>query len=292
MATFQNPEATNFQTKRKLGRSGLMVSRLGFGSSYGAPAEAYEEGFKLGVNYFYWGSYRRDGMGQAIRNLAPQHRKDMVVALQSYSRWPWLLRRTFMSGLKKLKLDYADVLLLGWYNEMPPEAIMQEALELKANGLIKAIAISCHNRPQFKEFIDDKRFDIIMTRYNAAHRGAEREVFPHLQALPPAERPGVITYTTTRWGYLVDPEYTPDGVSTPKGSDCYRFALSNPNVDLVLCGPASLEEMREDVQAVTSPKLSHAMTDEELAWMRKVGDHVHARTSKKLFTNPFMQRKQ
>jgi hypothetical protein len=33
-----------------LGRTGLKVGRLGVVSSYGAPAEAYEEAFDSGVN--------------------------------------------------------------------------------------------------------------------------------------------------------------------------------------------------------------------------------------------------
>lgn len=273
-----------FQSPRILGRSQLLAGALGFGSSYGAPAAAYEMGFEHGCNYFYWGSYRRDSMGQAIRNLAPRHREKMVVVLQSYSRIAPLMEVTLKSGLKRLNIDYADVLLLGWYNELPSQSIMDKAMALKERGLVKKIAISCHNRPRFETYIKDMRFDIIMARYNAAHRGAEREVFPHLASV--ASRPGVVTYTTTRWGYLVDPRYTPAGVPTPTAKDCYRFALSNPHVDVCLSGPATLEQMKDNLKALELGPLSA----DEMQWMKAVGDHVHKLTSKKLFTNPFMQR--
>ena len=34
-----------------------------------------------------------------------------------------------------------------------------------------------------------------MIRYNAAHPGAERDIFPHLEA----RRPAVVAYTATSW---------------------------------------------------------------------------------------------
>ena len=39
-----------------LGRTGLKVGRLGLASGYGAPAEAFEEGFERGCNYWTWGT--------------------------------------------------------------------------------------------------------------------------------------------------------------------------------------------------------------------------------------------
>ena len=46
--------------------------------------------------------------------------------------------------------------------------------------MVRHIMVSCHHRPTFEKFIADPAFDAIMVRYNAAHPGAEREVFPHL----------------------------------------------------------------------------------------------------------------
>jgi len=60
-------------TKRILGGNGLKVGPLGLAASYGAPAEAFEEAFEKGCNYFYLGSGRhKAGMRQAIRNLCRQ----------------------------------------------------------------------------------------------------------------------------------------------------------------------------------------------------------------------------
>jgi hypothetical protein len=45
----------NFNNKTVLGKTGLMTGRLGISSSFGASAQAYEEAFERGCNYFTWG---------------------------------------------------------------------------------------------------------------------------------------------------------------------------------------------------------------------------------------------
>jgi hypothetical protein len=65
---YQNP-CMNEDNFRILGRTGLKVGRLGVACSYGAPAQAFEEAFDHGVNYFYWGSMRKTAMARAIRNI-------------------------------------------------------------------------------------------------------------------------------------------------------------------------------------------------------------------------------
>jgi hypothetical protein len=58
--------------RRKLGRTGLEVGRLGISAGYGVPAMAVDSSFERGVNYLYWGSRRTPGFAQALRNLTPQ----------------------------------------------------------------------------------------------------------------------------------------------------------------------------------------------------------------------------
>ena len=72
---------------RNLGRTGLKVGRLGVACSYGAPTAAFEEAFEQGVNYFYWGSMRKESMARAIRNIIGRGKRDeLVMIVQSYSR--------------------------------------------------------------------------------------------------------------------------------------------------------------------------------------------------------------
>ena len=50
--------------------------------------------------------------------------------------------------------------------------------------------------------------------------------------------------------------------------------LSHPDVDVVLCGPANNEHVREACTALAKGPLD----EEELAWMRRVGDHDYGRS--------------
>lgn len=251
-----------------LGRSGLRVRPLGLGSSFGLSAADVERAFERGLNFFYWGSLRRGGFGRGLRSLASAHRDDLVIVVQSYTRVAALMKPSLVSALRRLRIDYADLLLLGWWNAPPPARIIDTARELCAAGLARKVMVSCHHRPSFQLFAADPAYDVIMVRYNAAHPGAEHEVFPHLGAEPP----GVVCYTATRWGALLDPRWTPAGEPTPTATDCYRFALTHPSVDLCLAGPANGDQLDAALAALT-----HPMDEDELAWMRRVGAAVHDR---------------
>ena len=89
--TGSSPDGSSQMTV-ELGRTGLKVSRLGLGSSYPAPTRSFEEAFERGVNYFYWGSRRRDPMGNAIRTIAKRKRDELVIVVQSYARVGWWMK--------------------------------------------------------------------------------------------------------------------------------------------------------------------------------------------------------
>ncbi len=264
---------SDFSSQIELGRTRLKVGRLGFGASYGAPTSAYEEAFERGCNYFYWGSRRREEMAVAIRQIASTQRDRLVVVVQSYARLATLLKRSVHSANKRLGIERADVLLLGWHNSPPAPRIIEAAQRLKDKGVVRHLAISGHQRAMFPPLLDDARYEVWHVRYNAVHRGAEREVFPARAAVEPAERPGLVTYTTTRWGHLCGPSRTPADERTPTGTDCYRFALSDPAVDVALAGPSTSDHMDQALRALELGP----MDAEELAWMRRVGDHIYGR---------------
>lgn len=257
-----------------LGRSGLRVSRIGIGSSFGLSTRDVEEAVDRGINYLYWGSIRQKPFGEAIRHVAKRRREDVVVVVQSYTRAAFYMKRSVDSALRDLGIDHCDLLLLGMWNETPPRRIVDAAIALRESGKTKHIMVSCHQRTTFPKYIADPTYAAIMTRYNAAHPGAETEVFPFLAPRDqgPSQRPGVVAYTATRWGGLLNPKLLPNDEPAPRGSDCYRFALTHPDVDLVLCGPKDRAELEEALSALDRGPMS----EDELAWMKRVGKVVRA----------------
>ena len=239
---------------RVLGTTGLRVGALGIGASYGVPASAVERAFEQGVNYLYWGSVRRGGMAQALRNLASR-RDGIVLVMQSFSRVASLIEGSVERGLRRIGYEYADVLLLGLWNRPAPRRIVEAARRLRERGLVRYLAISSHHRPLVPKFAASGDFDILHFRYNAAHPGAESDIFPHFAA----NRPGTVAYTATNWGRLLRSKAT--------AADCYRFVLARPEVDVCLTGPANAAQMEEALRALTLGP----MTRDELDWMRGIG---------------------
>jgi len=262
-----------FSERVPLGRTALQVSRIGIGCSYGIGKRSLEEAFDQGINYFYFGTLRRAAMAEAIHELTPAHRAELVIAIQSYARWPRVVVKSAELALKKLRLDFADVLILGKKDQDPSTELVNAAIRMRESGKIRFLAISAHRRSQFRKYIADGIFDIIMARYNAAHTGAETEVFPYL---PSSGGPGVVCYTATRWGTLLQ---RVENEPKPTALDCYRFCLSQPQVHLCLSGPKNQTEMQDALRVLQSSP----MDADELAWMRRVGAVIHNQNAHNFF---------
>ena len=261
----------------RLGRTNLTVGRLGLTASYGADERCVQLAFERGVNYLYWGSRRTATFAAGLRALKPR-RDELVLVIQSYTRLAALLPWSLKRSLRALGMDYADVLLLGLWNKPVPPAILEQALQLREQGLARHIAVSTHNRPHAAELAgNDANLDVLHVRYNAVHSGAERDIFPKLPA--PEARPGIVSFTATCWGELLKPDQVPAGDAVPSASDCYRFVLANPAVDVCLTGPRSVSDLTAALDAWDKGP----MTAEEIAWMRRVGQAKYRRPSRLSF---------
>lgn len=261
-----------------LGRSGLQVGRLGVASSYGAPAKAFEEAFERGCNYFVWNSFirgRRSNMRDAIRNIIRKgNREKLVIALHAYGHLGLLNKKIVMDSLRVLDSGYIDVMLLGYYASMPGSTIVRNAAKLKERGHIRHIGITGHNRKLFSQIDAGEAIDIFHVRYNAANRGAEDDVFPNLRA---EKRAGVVAFTATRWGQLMEKKRMPPGEKPLTAGECYRFVLSNPHVDVCLTGPSTREEMHSNLAVLNQGPLTH--NEEER--IRRIGTYVYEKRYRK-----------
>jgi aryl-alcohol dehydrogenase-like predicted oxidoreductase len=258
----------------QLGRTGFSVTRLGIGSSYGTDAAMVEEAVARGVNYLYWGALRTKRMAEGIKTVVRRNRDDLVIVVQTMARTVPSIDRVVHKSMKRLGLDYIDVLLLGMgrYPQGPRSRLIEHANKLKDDDLIRALAISSHHRLLFPELEKEKHFDIFHVRYNAAHRGAEEEVF---SGLPRVGGPGIVSFTNTRWGSLLNPAIMPPGEPPPAAADCYRFVLTHPHVHVAVCGPNSMAQLKEDLTALELGPMS----EEEMQYMRRIGDYVYQKES-------------
>jgi aryl-alcohol dehydrogenase-like predicted oxidoreductase len=262
----------NFLSKRILGRTGLAAGRLGISSSWSAPADAYEEAFEKGCNYFTWGTFikgRSAEMLRALKNIvAKGHRDNLILSMLTYAHDNFLTRHYLRKGLNLLGTDFTDVLLLGYFSKRPPQRLIDGAVKLKEEGLVKYLGVTSHNRNLIPELAKEGIFDIFHFRYNAAHRGAEKDIFP---LIPAENRPGMVSFTATRWKQLLNPKKMPPGEEALTAADCYRFVLSNPDVDICMMGARDRQQMTENLTALDRGPLTH----EEMERIRKIGDYLY-----------------
>ncbi|MBE0568985.1 MAG: aldo/keto reductase, partial [Deltaproteobacteria bacterium] len=145
-------------------------------------------------------------------------------------------------------------------------AVQEEMVKLREEGKVRLLGVSIHDRPRAGKLAEDSILDLLMIRYNAAHPGAEQDVFPNLSR----RHPVVVAYTATAWRKLLRPPSRWKG-TVPTAGDCYRFCLSSPYVDVVLTGPRSRAEFRENLAALDKGPLS----EQETAEIRAFGAAVH-----------------
>ena len=254
---------------RSLPGVGKSAHRLGLACNFGIDAGGMSASFERGVNYVYWTSRRTGKVRDTVKAALKKDRQKMVLAATTtLGFFGGSVRRSCERTLKELGTDYVDVFLLGWLGvgSAWTNGTIAELVKLRDEGKVKAVGVSIHDRPRAGKLAEDSPLDLLMIRYNAAHPGAEKEIFPHLEK----RRPAVVAYTATDWRKLLK---APRGWKGPvmTAGDCYRWSLNNPSVDVVLSGPANRAQAEENLAAIEKGPLS---ADEE-KWMREFGRAVH-----------------
>ena len=208
-----------------------------------------EYAIERGVNYLNWCGHP-DGLSRAVARMGDR-RSQIVVAAQFEARSAGDAKRELASMLAELNTTYIDVLTLyyvesqnEWDEIIAPGGAWEYLAEQKRQGRLKLIGLTSHQRRLAAEWAETGKLDLLMIRYNAAHRGAERDVFPVAQE----RRIPVVTFTGLRWKALLahTPE-DPPGFAPPSAVECYRFCLANPAVSVALAAPDNRSELDQDL---------------------------------------------
>src|SRR5262249_22445790 len=141
-----------------------------------------------GMNYVYF-TYFSGKLVKPLRDAFRRGRDGMVVAASPGATWfGGSVRRGAERALKRLGTDYLDVFLLGWLGVYSAwtEGTLREMRHLKESGKVRALGVSIHDRERAGKLAADSPLDLLMIRYNAAHPGAEKDIFPHLDKRHPA----------------------------------------------------------------------------------------------------------
>jgi predicted aldo/keto reductase-like oxidoreductase len=262
---------------------GKPVCRLGL-ASHGSTAITAEDvlyAVARGVNFLNWSGFAEgppddDAFPAAVAALG-RDRDRVAVCVQFAARTAAEAAGELRSVLSAIRSEYVDVLTLyyieradEWDALRGPGGVVEYLRAAQADGVVRRLGVTSHQRPLAAAMAATGLLDCVMVRYNAAHRGAEREVFPVTTArgLP------AIAYTALRWGALLRP--TPDdppGFAPPPAPAWYRFALQQPAVSVVLSAPHTRAELDEDLEVL---KAGGPLPADEYESLARHGERVRA----------------
>ena len=260
---------------------GKPICRLGLATRGGAGLTADDVLYAVerGINFLNWpgnadspGS--ADALSDAIASLGPR-RESLVACVQFGARTAADAAAELRTILATLRTGYVDLLTLyyvehveEWHQLRSSGGALGYLQKAKQDGLVRRIGVTSHQRPLAAEMAASGLVDALMIRYNAAHRGAEHEIFPTTDA----RRIPVIAYTALRWGALLRGTATdPAGFAVPAAPDWYRFVLQSASVAVVLAAPDDRRELEQNLEVLAA---SAPLSESEYRRLVEHGERV------------------
>ncbi len=256
----------------ELGRTGLKVSRLGFGCMR-FPMKSGSEvdrdkaipmlrrAFELGINYFDTAVMYGGGDSQRVLGEATEDIRDRVILSTKNHHYDktdkagWW--KNLEDSLERLRTDYIDVYNFHGMNYETFEravagddGLYKEMLKAREQGMIRHICHSFHGSLEsLKRCVDTGLFESVTVQYNLLDQSLEEGI-----AYAAEHGMGVVVMGPVGGGRLGHPseavrELVGDVKSTPELA--LRFVVSNPNVTLALSGMSTMEQLEENVQTVS-----------------------------------------
>jgi hypothetical protein len=255
-----------------LGKTGLKVSRLGFGCMRLPMAGDHTvdrektipmllRAVELGINFFDTAVMYCGGDGQRVLGEAMEGIRDRVIlSTKNHHRdksdpagW-W---KNLEDSLERLHTDHIDVYNVHGLNFEDYErsfagedGLYKELLKAEEQGLIRHICHSFHGSCEsLKKMVDTGLFESVICQYNLLDRSLEEGI-----AYAAEHGEGVVIMGPVGGGRLGYPsekarELVGEVKSTPDLA--LRFVLSNPNVTAALSGMSDVKMLEENVQTAS-----------------------------------------
>lgn len=230
---------------RVLGKTGLKISRMGFG---GIPIQRIDaEGTKVlmhqlraaGVNFIDTArgyTVSEEYLGYALEGI----RQDFVIATKSMSRTKEAMAADIDTSLKNLRTDYIDLYQI--HNATPeqlqqvvaPGGALEALLEARDAGKIRHIGLTSHSLDTFKMALDMPWVETFMFPYNIVETQAEK----------------LIAQAAQRNIGFIDMKPLAGG-AIENATLALRYICANDNVTVVIPGMADPKELEQNLAAVS-----------------------------------------
>lgn len=246
---------------RTLGKTGLQISRLGFG---GIPIQKVdakttrtlvETMVEKGMNYIDTArgyTVSESYLGEALEGL----RDKFVLATKSMSRTKEAMEKDIQISLSNLRTDYIDLYQvhnpsMEQLDQVISEGGALEALvEAKEKGMIGHIGLTAHSLEVFERAITLPWVETIMFPYNIVENQGEELIHQCAE-----KNIGFIVMKPLAGGAIEEVELA------------LRFIFANPDVSVVIPGMFDVKEVEQNLAACENKT---ALSDEELEKMKTI----------------------
>lgn len=247
--------------------TGLLVSPFCLGMVFSD--ETACAAFDSGINFFFlsadlhWPAYEvaRRGLEKLLAR-GRGVREQVVVAVVSYVTQPEFCAAALQEGLAAVSgLGTIDLAIIGgsYSDEFLTRINVFNQIRDYGDLGVKAIGSTFHDRMAALLAFNHNLVDLAFIRYNPIHPGASVDLFPHLTK-PTSTL--LFNFNSTL-GFLPPDRYSELGLSDdywqPEVTDYYRFALTRPEIDGLLCSPGT----PKDVEALADALDEGPLDDEE-----------------------------
>ena len=270
MTTQPAPDAVALK-KRRLGRTGLLVTEVGVGGANLTADDAGEEAllaaFALGVNFVETGRAYK-GSEYLIGGALAQspNRGDVHIASKTLARSRDGVLSDLERSLQHLRLQRIDVYQLNSVGREDVPEVMAEggALrglhEAREQGLLRFIGISSHSLGVLRWAAESGEFDTIQVKWGAFHANSAGAV-----RLARERDVGVIGMKPFggfgMFGSLRGSQFE----KTLSAAELLRYALANHDLSVCIPGVRHPKEVRENVGVATSSTPLSAASEARIA---------------------------
>jgi len=225
---------------------------------------------EAGINAFFFYNLSFLALVDGIRDAAKKDREALFIATGSEDREVQGIRNYLDQVQMALQVDTVDAFFVEY---VAPTDCLDDVLDVlgevqawKKAGNVRYVGASVHDRALALALLQSGQIDILMHRYNMAHRKSEEEV------LPLAAKVGipVVSFTNTRWGSLLKGHVRWQG-PIPSAADCYRFVLRHPAVAWAWSAPRSVIELQANLSVLNASR----MLGDEVAQWKTYGDLIY-----------------
>ena len=254
-----------------LGRTGLVVTRLGTGGAYCETADGYRTALDCGVNYMDTARAYRDGDDERVIGNAIQGRRhELILATKTQQRDAQGARQDLETSLRLLKTDYIDIYQLHHLNTeeernraLAADGALEAVQKAREEGLIRFIGVTGHDWEQIGQAVATGSFDTVLCWYNCAMKEPETAVFPEAQK----HNTGVVIMNASRNDKLFN------GKDAPAEEQFYRYVLSHEAVGLTIMGLRNVPRFGRIASALSD---RHTLTPKEKTELEAYGTRMRA----------------